>query len=399
MTSSRSFAALWAIALGFGCVSSTADKGPEEDAPVDGTFDSFRSPIDHGEVTLGDTVTEELTSERSFHSWTFAVTEDATVRLETRAPEGGDEVDTMIYLYREGSTGWGRNIANNDDTKTSLFATLTRTLQPGHYRVLVKGYSRRSVGPFELEVGCETCGSSECLFGSTFNDLGSFNGLSINYDERFADLEGIFEPVQREQIVIAVQQSAHRDVTTAEEAMARIDGGVMRRLWLIDAIGSRTFLAYEYGAGGNSYGAIFPRTSTTVAASIRDGDLYECTPHPQQCVFGSTFHDLLADAGFTQESADVITTATTLDALTTDQLVTAVATTYTEVADLESALASVDAGVVNRITLREMSSGTLYIAYEFGAGDNSYGALVASESTDVVALIQDGGLDACAVLR
>lgn len=378
---------------------SAADKGLEEDAPVDGAFDSFRSPIDHGDLSLGGTATEELTSARSFHSWNFEVTEETTVRLETRAPEGGDEVDTMIYLYRDGPTGWGRNIANADDTETSLFATLTRTLEPGYYRVLVKGYSRRSVGPFELEVGCDTCGVSECLFGSVFHDLGSFNGVTVNHDERFTTLDGIFEPVQREQIVIAVQQSSHRDVTTAEEAMARIDGGVMRRLWLYDAAGSRSFLAYEYGAGDNSYGAIFPRTSTTVAASIHDGDLYECTPRPQACVFGRTFYELRRDTAFEQVSAEVITASTSIDALTTEQLVAAVSWTYTEVTDLESALASVDGGEVNRIALRERSSGTVYLAYEFGAGDNSYGALLANDSSAVLAHIQDGDLDACAVLR
>ena len=173
----------------------------------------------------------------------------------------------------------------------------------------------------------------------------------------------------------------------------------MRRLWLTDAAGSRTFLAYEYGAGDSSYGAIFPRTSATVAASIQDGDLYECTPRPQRCVFGSTFYGLREDEAFEELSAEVLTASTSLDALTTEQLVAAVSWTYTDVTDLESALASVDGGEVNRIALRERSSGTVYLAYEFGAGDNSYGALLANDSSDVLAHIQDGDLDACAVLR
>ena len=80
---------------------------------------------------------------------------------------------------------------------------------------------------------------------------------------------------QAEQIIEAVRQSSH-EPTTVEEAFAAVDQNEINLTELWDASARRAFTAYEYGAGDNSYGAIFAQGTTTIAARIGDGDLYDC---------------------------------------------------------------------------------------------------------------------------
>ena len=53
-----------------------------------------------------------------------------------------------------------------------------------------------------------------------------------------------------------------------EQAFAAVDQQVIRRVDLYDEAGGRAFTAFEYGAGDNSYGAIFVAGTKTRAASI-----------------------------------------------------------------------------------------------------------------------------------
>ncbi|HEU4534614.1 MAG TPA: hypothetical protein VFS00_10875, partial [Polyangiaceae bacterium] len=63
--------------------------------------------------------------------------------------------------------------------------------------------------------------------------------------------------LQREQIVLAVQESAHVDVATVEEAFDRVDGHEVNEVVLRDAATNQFYTEIEYGAGDNSYGAVF----------------------------------------------------------------------------------------------------------------------------------------------
>jgi hypothetical protein len=67
-----------------------------------------------------------------------------------------------------------------------------------------------------------------------------------------------------------------RNPYTLGEAFAAVDQGEIAFTELWDASARRAFSAYEYGAGDNSYGAIFVHGTTTLAASIGDGDLSGC---------------------------------------------------------------------------------------------------------------------------
>ena len=125
-----------------------ADKGVEEDVPLDGKLDSFRNPTDHGRIGFDRPEVAELTADAGFHAWTFNLEAEADVLLRTDlAMPGGRNVDTVLYLYREGSRGFGRAITSNDDAPGTLFSAVSRRLEAGRYRVLVKGYTQRTDGP------------------------------------------------------------------------------------------------------------------------------------------------------------------------------------------------------------------------------------------------------------
>ena len=186
--------AMIGILLVVGCAPVGAiDKGPEEDAPLDGALDSFRSPTDHGPLVLGSSVTAEITAAEAFHAWTFELTGEAAVTLRTGPGESGRVVDTMLYLYREGPRGWGSYLVRNDDHGGTLFSAISRTLPGGRYRALVKGYDRLSRGPFTLVAECAGAGcpaaTEGCLFGATFGDVGTVNGVVIGNQDTITSVD------------------------------------------------------------------------------------------------------------------------------------------------------------------------------------------------------------------
>lgn len=117
--------------------------------------------------------------------------------------------------------------------------------------------------------------SGECVFGQVYRDLFA-GGAIVVVAERQLDPSSSTNAIQRDQIVIAVQ-AAYEDVTTVSEAFAAVDQSVIHHVELWDASNRLAYTAYEFGAGDNSYGRIFAFGSTTIAATIHDGDLDGCT--------------------------------------------------------------------------------------------------------------------------
>jgi len=115
-----------------------------------------------------------------------------------------------------------------------------------------------------------------CLFGEVFWDIRDDPALELaseTWIRAAADLDALTAA----QLLLAVQQSSHTDVSTADEALARVDQGEVRLVELVERATGRAFRALEYGAGDNSYGAFFEAGSPVVVASIHDGDLIDCT--------------------------------------------------------------------------------------------------------------------------
>lgn len=84
--------------------------------------------------------------------------------------------------------------------------------------------------------------------------------------------------LERSQIILAVRESAHTDVTTIQEAFQRVDGHEINWSVLQNEAYNQFYVEVEYGAGDNSYGAFFYWGTDSIAAAIHDGDQYECGP-------------------------------------------------------------------------------------------------------------------------
>lgn len=166
-----------------GCSTEQPVEKPEpEGEPLDGKLDSFRNPTDHGTAKPGYTVLERLesgTGHNTVHVWQFEIIGPASLDLRTTMPPEGDEVDTVLYLYKQQSDGsFGRYIARNDDENNdaNVWSRILKDVDAGTYRVLVKGHDAEVQGSFLLNLGCtgEGCGSAAvCLFGSWVNEIES----------------------------------------------------------------------------------------------------------------------------------------------------------------------------------------------------------------------------------
>ncbi len=106
-----------------------------------------------------------------------------------------------------------------------------------------------------------------------------------------------------------------------------------------------------------------------------------------------TFHDFL-DQVTTTSRADV-TTAGQVDALLKKQLIAAChQSSYTEVKTLADAFAAVDQGEFVVRQVKDKKTGETYTAVDYGAGDNTYGAIFKTGSAKPIVSIHDGDLEA-----
>jgi hypothetical protein len=160
-----------------------------------------------------------------------------------------------------------------------LFSHLERQLPAGSYSLELRGHARAR-GPVVLESQCLGAGCPalpSCLLGSQFSDLRNHERLQIDSEVWITAVDQLTGPLARDQLVLAVQQSSHSDVRTAEEALGRVDQNEVRLMEVDHLESPRRFTVYEYGAGDNSYGAIFAADTLELVASIHDGELLDCT--------------------------------------------------------------------------------------------------------------------------
>jgi hypothetical protein len=252
---------------------------PESDPALSVSALGTAQQRDHGLLAFAAPVALTLTRDSPQHVFHFVLSAQANVSLRTQADGLALPVDTVLALYREGAS---QPLATNDDDGRSRFSRITRALAKGRYRLLVQGFKRSSQGSFQLSASCTGPGcpppepAASCLFGDTFYTLRSEPLLTV-LDEHWIRAASELSAHEGQQLVIAVQQSSHTDVMTVAEALAAVDQNEVRRMRLLDAPSAREYDVFEYGAGDNSYGAIFRADSLVKAASIHDGDLMECT--------------------------------------------------------------------------------------------------------------------------
>jgi len=394
------------MTLALGCVPSAGQlaKGADEGEPIlEGAFDSARSPTQLGTLTFGQAERSEITATQRYLAWDFTLSGESALTLRTDvAMSGGPEVDTVLSLYRQGARGYGSAVASNDDGLGTVFSSLSRTLSAGSYRVIVRGYASTTRGAFSITADCTGAGCGrariECVFGDHFGDLAPriSNAVTSNYTSPVGML-----PIHVQQVIEAMHTARHPEVTTVEQALALTATGSapelgLSRSELYDTLGGRAYTSWRFVLGDHFWGAIFDQGTTHVVSPIVDDVFEGCTVGPEVCVLGSSYQ---AFSTLTSVSDATIRSSVGVSSTRRAHIVRAVQETHPEVRTITAALAAVDGGVVNERVRRDALSGRTFTAYEYGAGDNSYGAIFESSAAEPVGLIHDGDMFACSVLR
>jgi len=406
---SRHLHLLLSLGFAFGAASTTAclddaDKGAEDDALGDidvAKDDSFAQPITHGTVGYGVPANSALTRTARFHAWEFDVLlpgSTPTALLVGPQAENDPAVDTVLYLYKQQANGrWGSYIARNDDAGGEVWSALSKTLTNGRYRIIVKGYTATTYGKFSVLLSCKRPGCTPpeptCAFGDTFAGLDR-QRFAYGPSQALTSAVGL-DDLTRAQIVRALQASSHTDVTTAEQAFQRADGGVINRLELRDWFAVRRYFAYEYGAGDNSYGAIFDERDLEPAAEIHDGDIAACQVPLATCIFGGHY-DLAAEPDLSVTAELTITAATTTTAQVRAQILAAAQLYLPTVTTMADLFGRVTDNEVRRVDVTHAPSGRQYSFFTFILGDHRFGAAFVKNTTTMAVEIEDDVYARCA---
>jgi hypothetical protein len=375
-------------------------KGPEEELLAeDGKADAFQSPTYHGSIIFDIRESSALTTER-YHTWTFELTGDADIVANTSyAVLGQRRTDTVLYLYKQQPTGnWGSYISRNDDYGNTTYSKIAKKLTAGTYRVLVKGHQASTTGKFSIGVACAGPGCAppapECLFGWSYNDIYSNPNLITNKIKIYPNTLNTLTAADQQKLMRAVQQSSHTDVTTPLEAIMRVDQDEMNVIFITDVNARRQFIAFEYGAGDNSYGAFFDRRGPEMVSKIHDGDLEACTARTETCLLPEDWSALRMSPDYVRTATRTITSTSTLTALETQQALGAFHESFPEVTTVAQGLTMVDDNELGLHTYRHTSGREITVA-EYGAGDTSVGAIYFAGTTDLAGAINDLFIEAC----
>jgi DNA uptake protein ComE-like DNA-binding protein len=122
------------------------------------------------------------------------------------------------------------------------------------------------------------------------------------------------------------------------------------------------------------------------------------TPPDTNCVFGLRYRDMFAGGATIVTASRRVDPGTSTNATQRAQILAAVRHAYEDVTTLTQAFEAVDENYVNQVEVWDASNRRPFTAYEYGAGDNSYGLVFEHGTTNVAAQINDGDLYECTAM-
>ena len=399
---------LWLMAVSL--LACAADpKGEEQDVPsdLDAKADSQAKPTDHGAIAFAAVQQASLAGSANYHAWELSLSGPASITAKTTRIAHDPTLDTVLYLYKKSTTGtWGSYIARNDDaTSSTTLSQIVKSLGAGDYRVLVKGYNSTVKGPFGVEVDCTGVGCTPapagCVFGASQDDLDQGMITTLLQNKSTFTLPQYqaanFGSVMDARVIQALHESSHPEVTDVPGAFAAADDQDIDIVHIYDTVGARAFVAIEYGAGDNPYGAIFDDVTSTEVAALHDSDIDNCTVPAQTCELHQNFGELTSDPAWAQVSKKTVTMASQLTGTQATDALAAIEVAYSASATLAAGLAAIDQGQLD-VTVLKNGANTVEV-YDYSAGDNTYGAIYTAGSTTLAAEIHDGDFYRCSLLQ
>ena len=277
------------------CVEEESDGQPQDKAVAEapslafGKADASGLISQEGALEVGDEAARgaEFDGKGRFFAYELEVVDGAELTLEVTQKGSSRGLDTTLYVYgpRDEQGGWDEGaVAYDDDAGWGRLSRI-RGFAPeaaGTYLVLVGTYSSKDSGRFRLAATCDNdrCTASEpvadCAFGSHYEHLFSTDSAMTVTSKQVITSPSQLDALGQEQLLAAVVSTYEGQASTPAEALALVDAGRVNLVRLWDASNRRPFVAYEFGAGDNSYGMILEADTTTAVAWIQDGDLVNC---------------------------------------------------------------------------------------------------------------------------
>lgn len=243
-------------------------------------------------------VTSDFVGAGQLHTYELAVGAQAELSLEITQRGSSRGLDSILYVFgpRDADGQYPPTIVAYDDDRgwgaLSRIRPLTLAAE-GTYLVVVGTFSVRQRGNYRLEATClgascepVTPAPTSCVFGDQYNALFGAHPYVIPTAARKIVASSSATTLERQQLLAAVA-TTYDEVTTFAQALDAVDDYEVNQTQLWDASNRLAYVAYEFGAGGNSYGAIVPAQDSTIVAKIQDGELNDCAlppgPERQAC--------------------------------------------------------------------------------------------------------------------
>lgn len=377
--SNRRFEILcWIALLGtIGCTSEEKNGLLVEPPLADGKADVGDHVVDSGPLGFGEdnAVTGDISQDLEYHGYRLVARAGAVVTLDVTQRGSSRTLDSAIFLYgpRREAGGFGTSaIAFDDDAGWGLLSRIRSfTLETeGEYLVVLGTANARGRGRYRLEARCE---SGDC----SIPPPPPVGGLCPT---AFAD--------RIETCVTDWMESEPEWFYTTT------------RRNLIEQCADIEIIAPTFDAlcaEPNAPAELCANTLEQLSLGILPGCAHEVLNRTldAMCVFGDRYRDVFSSGALIVLEREVLTSASTLGSLETSQVIAAVGVSAADPTSLAEAFDAVDGGEVNRTELWDASNRLAFVAYEYGAGDNSYGAIFAWDSTDIATSIQDGDLYGC----
>ncbi|MFZ5469569.1 MAG: hypothetical protein ACOZIN_09040 [Myxococcota bacterium] len=107
--------------------------------------------------------------------------------------------------------------------------------------------------------------------GEVFADF--LERMTTESEKTFTGASQVRSSLLEKQIIAAALASEY-EVSTLAEVFASVDEGQIEVRQLKDPASGEKFVAIDFGAGGNTYGAVFRAGQTKPVAAVHDSDLY-----------------------------------------------------------------------------------------------------------------------------
>ncbi|MGC4119504.1 MAG: hypothetical protein QM765_34030 [Myxococcales bacterium] len=206
---------------------------------------------------------------------------------------------------------------------------------------------------------------------------------------RYTSPDQVTDPKLAKMMIEAAGVSCY-DSTNLQEVFDQVDESevVVRRI--IEPNTGRTLLAVDYGAGDNTYGAIFDPDTAQMLVKIQDGDLY--VTNAATIVEGETYNDLRERAATSEPKKRYTSPAEVTDPRLAQMMIKAACVSSYQSTTLQEVFDQVDQSEVVVRQLTDPRTHRQLLGIDYGAGDNTYGAVFDAITGNMVAEVRDGDL-------